>query len=187
MALARVTASNGHGIGLMLFLLVGFGRGCSASRTGGRLDKIKIVTIRMSHCLFVTHTLLMDTVVDDEKKSFDAEIAKDDDSQPDPEENFMLDQRNGRIWLVKVRKSITVVLLQNCASNKIPKFLMERCSAINAKDVHLAPVRVYTPDAPKRNRVSFIPTVTPRIPMPVKVHHLRVNRPWSTIVSTIRL
>ena len=51
-----------------------------------------------------------DAVVDDEKKSFDAEIAQDDDSQPDPEEHLMLDQGNGRIWLVKVRKSITVVL-----------------------------------------------------------------------------
>jgi hypothetical protein len=53
--------------------------------------------------------LLMDAVVDDEKKSFDAEIAQDDDSQPDPEEHLMLDQGNGRIWLVKVGKSITVV------------------------------------------------------------------------------
>lgn len=45
----------------------------------------------------------MDAVVDDEKKSFDAEMAQDDDSQPDPEEHLMLDQGNGRIWLVKVR------------------------------------------------------------------------------------
>ena len=52
----------------------------------------------------------MDDVVDDEKKSFDAELAQDEDSQPDPEEHLMLDQGNGRIWLVKVRKSITVVL-----------------------------------------------------------------------------
>ena len=49
-------------------------------------------------------------VVDDEKKSFDAETAQDDDSQPDPEEHLMLDQGNGRIWLVKVCKSVTVVL-----------------------------------------------------------------------------
>jgi hypothetical protein len=53
---------------------------------------------------------LMDAVVDDDKKSFDAETAQDEDSQPDPEEHLMLDQGNGRIWLVKVRKSITVVL-----------------------------------------------------------------------------
>ena len=52
----------------------------------------------------------MDAAVDDDKKSFDAEVAQDEDSQPDPEEHLMLDQGNGRIWLVKVRKSITVVL-----------------------------------------------------------------------------
>lgn len=46
----------------------------------------------------------MDGVVDDDKKQFDAETTQDDDSQPDPEENLMLDQGNGRIWLVKVRK-----------------------------------------------------------------------------------
>ena len=65
--------------------------------------------------LFVCHAYLfqlnlMDVVVDDDKKSFEAETAQDDDSQPDPEEHLMLDQGNGRIWLVKVRKSITVVL-----------------------------------------------------------------------------
>ena len=49
-------------------------------------------------------------VVEDDKKAFEAETAQDDDSQPDPEEHLMLDQGNGRIWLVKVRKSITVVL-----------------------------------------------------------------------------
>lgn len=52
----------------------------------------------------------MDAVVDEDKKAFEAETAQDDDSQPDPEEHLMLDQGNGRIWLVKVRKSITVVL-----------------------------------------------------------------------------
>ena len=47
-------------------------------------------------------------VVDDENKLFEAKTAQDDDSQPDPEEHLLLDQENGRIWLVKVRKSITV-------------------------------------------------------------------------------
>jgi transcription initiation factor TFIIF subunit beta len=43
--------------------------------------------------------------------------------------------------------------------NKIPKFLMERWSAINAEDVHLATVRVYTPDAPNKKPriVLFLP------------------------------
>ena len=55
----------------------------------------------------------MDAVVNEEKKSFDAETAQDDDSQPDPEEleHLMLDQGNGRVWLIcKVHKCITVVL-----------------------------------------------------------------------------
>ena len=52
-------------------------------------------------CHFVLST--MDAPVDDEKKAFDAETAQDEDSQPDPEEHLMLDQGNGRIWLVKVR------------------------------------------------------------------------------------
>lgn len=45
----------------------------------------------------------MDEVIDDEKKPFDAEVAQDEDSQPDPDEHLMLDQGNGRVWLVKVR------------------------------------------------------------------------------------
>ena len=40
--------------------------------------------------------------VEDEKKPFDAETAQDDDAQPDPDEQLMLDQGNGRMWLVKV-------------------------------------------------------------------------------------
>ena len=43
----------------------------------------------------------MDGAVDDEKKPFDAEV--EEDSQPDPDEQLMLDQGNGRVWLVKVR------------------------------------------------------------------------------------
>jgi hypothetical protein len=66
-------------------------------------------TVCLSHILLLL-VLVMDAVVDDDKKAFDAETAQDDDSQPDPEEHLMLDQGNGRIWLVKVRKSITVVL-----------------------------------------------------------------------------
>ena len=45
--------------------------------------------------------------VEDEKKPFDAETEKDDDAQPDPDETLMLDQGNGRIWLVKVRSDLT--------------------------------------------------------------------------------
>lgn len=44
----------------------------------------------------------MDEAATEEKKHFDAENAEDDDSQPDPDEQLMLDQGNGRVWLVKV-------------------------------------------------------------------------------------
>jgi len=37
----------------------------------------------------------------EEKKPFDAEA--EDDLLPDPDEQLMLDQGNGRVWLVKVR------------------------------------------------------------------------------------
>jgi transcription initiation factor TFIIF subunit beta len=40
--------------------------------------------------------------IDDEKKPFDAEHPEEEDSQPDPDEHLMLDQGNGRVWLVKV-------------------------------------------------------------------------------------
>lgn len=49
---------------------------------------------------------LQDMDVEDEKKPFDAETEKDDDAQPDPDETLMLDQGNGRIWLVKVRSDL---------------------------------------------------------------------------------
>ncbi|KAL9714655.1 hypothetical protein Ac2012v2_001314 [Leucoagaricus gongylophorus] len=70
----------------------------------------------------------MDEPIDDEKKSFDAETGNDDDAQPDPDEHLMLDQGSGRVWLVKM-----------------PKFLLERWTAVRAEDVHLATIRVYTP------------------------------------------
>ncbi|CAA7268482.1 unnamed protein product [Cyclocybe aegerita] len=86
----------------------------------------------------------MEGPVEDEKKPFDAETTQEDDAQPDPDEHLMLDQGNGRVWLVK-----------------IPKFLMERWAAIDVEDVHLATLRVYNPppDAPnqKARIVLFLP------------------------------
>lgn len=43
-----------------------------------------------------------DATVEDEKKPFDAEGMQEEDAQPDPDEQLMLDQGNGRVWLVKV-------------------------------------------------------------------------------------
>jgi transcription initiation factor TFIIF subunit beta len=40
--------------------------------------------------------------LEDENKPFDAEVAQEEDGLPDPDEKLMLDQGNGRVWLVKV-------------------------------------------------------------------------------------
>ena len=46
----------------------------------------------------------MNGVIEDEKKPFDVEAAQnDEDSHPDPDEELMLDQGQGKVWLVKVR------------------------------------------------------------------------------------
>ncbi|KAG6813883.1 hypothetical protein H0H92_006290 [Tricholoma furcatifolium] len=72
----------------------------------------------------------MESLADDDKKPFDAETQHDDDdAQPDPDEELMLEQGNGRVWLVKV-----------------PKFLLARWAGINAEDVHLASIRIYNND-----------------------------------------
>ncbi|KAJ6551580.1 transcription initiation factor IIF, beta subunit [Mycena capillaripes] len=78
-------------------------------------------------------------VVDDEKKPLDADNAEDD-AQPDPDEQLMLDQGHGRVWLVK-----------------IPKFLLERWTAINAEDVHLATIRVYSKPGERTRMFLFLP------------------------------
>lgn len=73
------------------------------------------------------HSIMDDTVADEDTKQFDAvNGTHDEDTQPDPDEPLMMDAGNGRVWLVK-----------------IPRFLMERWSAIDAENVHLASLRVY--------------------------------------------
>ncbi|KAI0312727.1 transcription initiation factor IIF, beta subunit-domain-containing protein [Amylostereum chailletii] len=67
----------------------------------------------------------MDVAIEDEKKPFDLG-GPEEDQQPDPQEHIMLDTGTGRVWLVKV-----------------PRFLMERWSAINAENVELARIRIY--------------------------------------------
>ncbi|KAI5989167.1 transcription initiation factor IIF, beta subunit-domain-containing protein [Pisolithus albus] len=62
---------------------------------------------------------------EDEKK-FDVETQQEEETQPDPDEELMLDRGNGRVWLVK-----------------IPKHLMARWAAIDKEDVHLATIRIY--------------------------------------------
>lgn len=64
--------------------------------------------------------------MEDEKKRFDADAQQEEETQPDPEEELMLDRGNGRVWLVKV-----------------PKHLMVRWAAIDQDNVHLATIRIY--------------------------------------------
>ncbi|KAI0052342.1 hypothetical protein FA95DRAFT_1483907 [Auriscalpium vulgare] len=78
-----------------------------------------------------------DVVLDDEKKPFDALTANDDDTQPDPDEQIMLESGNGRVWQVK-----------------IPSYLMKRWSAVDEEGVPLATIRIYdAPDANKPPRI----------------------------------
>jgi len=41
-------------------------------------------------------------LVEDEKKPFEAEGVAEEETLPDPDEQLMLHQGNGRVWLVKV-------------------------------------------------------------------------------------
>ncbi|KIL62436.1 hypothetical protein M378DRAFT_1055660 [Amanita muscaria Koide BX008] len=96
----------------------------------------------------------MNDAVTGPKKPFEAELGgQDEDSQPDPDEHLMLDQGNGRVWLVK-----------------IPKFLMERWSSIEADDVHLGTMRVYThavhPQTKKPRIIMFLPPGPNALPGP---------------------
>ncbi|KAG7092876.1 hypothetical protein E1B28_009188 [Marasmius oreades] len=103
----------------------------------------------------------MEEVVED-KKSFEPDLAQDGDSLPDPDEQLMLDQGGGRVWLVKV-----------------PRFLMERWAAINAEDVHLASIRVYH---------NTNPGAKPRILLFLPPHESNVNTKdpkWPTFDNTI--
>lgn len=46
----------------------------------------------------------MDVVIEDEKKPFDSvDGPVVDEAIPDPDEQLMLEQGNGKAWLVKVR------------------------------------------------------------------------------------
>lgn len=49
-----------------------------------------------------------DLTVEDDKKRFDAEAPHEEDTQPDPDEELMLDRGNGRVWLVKVSISLNM-------------------------------------------------------------------------------
>jgi transcription initiation factor TFIIF subunit beta len=48
-------------------------------------------------------------LVDDDKKPFEAEGPVEEETMPDPDEQLMLHQGNGRVWLVKVRPKILLI------------------------------------------------------------------------------
>lgn len=58
--------------------------------------------------------------VEDDKKPFDAETAQDEDAQPDPDEQLMLDQGNGRMWLVKVSLGPTPMTRFHASTPRCP-------------------------------------------------------------------
>ncbi|KAF6758599.1 transcription initiation factor IIF, beta subunit [Ephemerocybe angulata] len=87
----------------------------------------------------------MNGVVEDEKKPLDALNAPEEgDTHPDPDEEMLLEQGQGKVWLVK-----------------IPKFLMERWAAVDEDDKHLATIRIYEgePNDPNRKHkiILFLP------------------------------
>ncbi|KAJ7148623.1 transcription initiation factor IIF, beta subunit [Mycena crocata] len=72
----------------------------------------------------------------------------------------MLDQGHGKVWLVK-----------------IPRFLLERWTAINAEDVHLATVRVYLPDPAKPGDKTKMFLFLPPNADPTKPNEPRTQNP----------
>jgi hypothetical protein len=77
-----------------------------------------------------------DLTAEDEKKPFEAEH-NDDDAQPDPDEELMLDKGNGRVWLVKVsvpcpwaveRRVESATSIPSLDSFRFPSFLMLVCN-----------------------------------------------------------
>ncbi|KAF5355415.1 hypothetical protein D9757_011180 [Collybiopsis confluens] len=79
--------------------------------------------------------------VEDEKKPFGLGTTEDD-VLPDPDEILMLNQGHGKVWMVK-----------------IPKSLLERWTAIDIEDVHLASLRIYpgAVSSSKARIVLFLP------------------------------
>ena len=85
--------------------------------------------------------------VEDIKPDVDVTVKEEEEMQPDPDENLMLDSGGGRVWSVKV-----------------PKHLMARWSSISKENVHLASVRIYErdPKTGKQRIVMLVPKHTSR-------------------------
>ena len=67
----------------------------------------------------------------EEKKPFDAEVGHDEDSQPDPDEQLMLDQGNGRVWLVKVSVRCVMSISLHTSSSALAGLVYDSDSKIS--------------------------------------------------------
>ena len=85
-----------------------------------------------------------DTVMDDEKKPFDAEnAANDDDTQPDPEEELIMQANNGRVWMVKVCRPLTRFPLHGLKARRYHGILWSNGLLFTRKEFIL-PLSAYT-------------------------------------------
>lgn len=69
-----------------------------------RLDAHLVCVSLCCSCLLTSnhHPSASMEEVEDDKKVFEPNDNHEDDALPDPDEQLMLDQGNGRVWLVKV-------------------------------------------------------------------------------------
>ncbi|RPD59703.1 transcription initiation factor IIF, beta subunit [Lentinus tigrinus ALCF2SS1-6] len=87
-------------------------------------------------------------VEEEDTKQFDSvHGGHDEDHQPDPQEELIMDSGDGRVWLVK-----------------IPRHLMEQWSSVDDEGVHLATIRVYPNAASASGKKPRIMLVLPPRP-----------------------
>ena len=117
----------------------------------------------------------MEEIGTDERKPFEHEdaIKDEEETQPEPDEQLMMDQGSGRVWSVKV------LSMHNCLLEtgvdipsrvQVPKHLMEAWSMVEKDDVQLATIRVYNKDprTGKQRIVMLVPSDPTLSPADVK-------------------
>ena len=117
----------------------------------------------------------MEEIGTDERKPFEHEdaIKDEEETQPEPDEQLMMDQGSGRVWSVKVL-SMRICLLETSVDIpsrvQVPKHLMEAWSMVEKDDVQLATIRVYNKDprTGKQRIVMLVPSDPTLSPADVK-------------------
>ena len=117
----------------------------------------------------------MEEIGTDERKPFEHEdaIKDEEETQPEPDEQLMMDQGSGRVWSVKVL-SMRICLLETGVDIpsrvQVPKHLMEAWSMVEKDDVQLATIRVYNKDprTGKQRIVMLVPSDPTLSPADVK-------------------